>query len=562
MLVFAALWYVLLFLIPHHLYFHEQHTLFMFNSRMFADALSEIGGFSSYCGAFIAQFFYIPWLGSLILALVLTLLYVMTDKALAGFSKSGEDIFNLALIPTLYHTVQLASSQYLFEPLIAIFWVMALYLIWNRLRSWWAFGFALLVTAATYPLIGMWFCLFPLLVIISLAIHRGFKPWYAIMPAIAIAAPALWALPYFVAFRFAYIGSLTDKGSTLLLITTAFFIASALLLRLKPFSTKINTVISLSALVILTVTSSYAFVQRYDVREKVMISIDRAIKQQNWDEVLELSGRYPGNNLMITYATNLAFMGKGEFVDRVLEFPQQFGIDGLFIGRKGNSRESEYIDNIYAMLGLYNEAHRQAWESMTTFRANVSNLMKLIRYNHLMGREEIAAKFNHLLEPTLFYSDYYEQIKEQGNIFAQPIVSGDTAAHFTNVANIGADMSYICRIEPTNKNAVDYLLVSILLGNRVPMFGDNIHLLKAVYPGGKLPAIYEQAMVLLQQRMPPEEFTALGLPISPAAETTYQRYIAAMQQNGGNPQKMSDFANTYYYYLNFLSPYGAKIITK
>lgn len=179
-----------------------------------------------------------------------------------------------------------------------------------------------------------------------------------------------------------------------------------------------------------------------------------------------------------------------------------------------------------------------------------------------MGREEIAAKFNHLLEPTLFYSDYYEQIKEQGNIFAQPIVSGDTVAHFTNVANIGADMSYICRIEPTNKNAVDYLLVSILLGNRVPMFGDNIHLLKAVYPGGKLPAIYEQAMVLLRQRMPPEEFTALGLPISPEAETTYQRYIAAMQQNGGNPQKMSDFANTYYYYLNFLSPYGAKIITK
>lgn len=56
-----------------------------------------------------------------------------------------------------------------------------------------------------------------------------------------------------------------------------------------------------------------------------------------------------------------------------------------------------------------------------------------------------------------------------------------------------------------------------------------------------------------------EEFSKVGIKISPATEERFKRYYSLVQSKQlGTLQK--EFGNTYWFYLNYISPYGNKVI--
>lgn len=555
--LFAILWYVLAALLPQNIYFQYSRSLFLLDGSFFTEALSTVGGFANYCGAFVCQFMATEWVGALIFALLLTAVYALTEAVIRVFIKRN-DYLNLALLPIAVQIALFAESQYSFTPLICYTITVGLLYLWSMLKGGWAMGLAAVATLGLYPLVGMWFLIFVAGVVLA-----GRSKLYWALVAVAAVMPALYAVPYFITMKAAYT-ALMDMQFAAAIVFIAITVTA--LKYLPAIGGKINVIVNSLTIVVIVVATSYIFVSKYDYREKVMLQIKRSMSERDWQRTLELGSTYPKTNILTTFAINTALLNMDQLPQRIFDYPQPFGVEGLFIGQHGNNRKNEYAHYIYASLGLYNEAHRQVWESLTTTGRNLSNIKALVLYNRLLDRENIAQKFNALLRKTLFEKGYYESIDMNSYV---PLFTteapGSQGARFNNPQNIMADLSYmVTKGDSTlSKRVTDCFLVSLLLSNRVVEFGRHAELIKKHYPtAATLPPIYAQAFMLLKTRLSPQEFQALGFELPAQYEQLFNRYAKTYQASRGNANQLSEFTKTYYYYLNFLSPNGSKIITK
>jgi len=73
---------------PHLLSFHEQNQLFLFDWGYLADRLSVGGGLADWLGEFIVQFFFIPVLGALVMALLFSGLQMALSRIFGNFAFS------------------------------------------------------------------------------------------------------------------------------------------------------------------------------------------------------------------------------------------------------------------------------------------------------------------------------------------------------------------------------------------------------------------------------------------------------------------------------------------
>ena len=97
--------------LSHIIAYHEQHHLFLYTEAYFEQQLQS-EGFFYYLTAFIIQFFYYPWLGCTLLALLLALVYLMTSNIIC-FSFGKQDLFHLGIIPSLllfYYTMEASHT--------------------------------------------------------------------------------------------------------------------------------------------------------------------------------------------------------------------------------------------------------------------------------------------------------------------------------------------------------------------------------------------------------------------------------------------------------------------
>lgn len=77
--LFTVFLIALLTLQAHVIFYQEQHALFLFDAAYIKQTIHDQG--IIYClGAFIIQFYHIPWLGASIVAAMLTAIYLMTES--------------------------------------------------------------------------------------------------------------------------------------------------------------------------------------------------------------------------------------------------------------------------------------------------------------------------------------------------------------------------------------------------------------------------------------------------------------------------------------------------
>ena len=79
-------WYVAY---PHALSYQEQYQLFLWTGDYFIEKISLPGGFADWLGEFIVQFFYVEWLGALLLALLFVALQRVALRLLEDHGAVG-----------------------------------------------------------------------------------------------------------------------------------------------------------------------------------------------------------------------------------------------------------------------------------------------------------------------------------------------------------------------------------------------------------------------------------------------------------------------------------------
>lgn len=67
---------------PHALSYQEQYQLFLWTTDYFRERVSVAGGLADWLGEFITQFYYYPWAGAVLLAILYMLLQQLVAKLL------------------------------------------------------------------------------------------------------------------------------------------------------------------------------------------------------------------------------------------------------------------------------------------------------------------------------------------------------------------------------------------------------------------------------------------------------------------------------------------------
>lgn len=123
-LLFTVLCGLLLFMFMDSLAYlfpyHEQQQLFLFTNSYLEIYLSEPGKLGEYFANFVIQFFYLPYTGKIVLALILSCLYllpVLTIRRLTG----KNDPLQIALLPSLYLFIQFESPDFEISRITSLF---------------------------------------------------------------------------------------------------------------------------------------------------------------------------------------------------------------------------------------------------------------------------------------------------------------------------------------------------------------------------------------------------------------------------------------------------------
>ncbi len=492
------------------LYYQEQHHLFLFSNANLSKHLIVQGGLLSYMTDFIIQFFYFPLPGSILFASLISLIYLI-NSFLCKHITGKADLLQLSLLPAFYFLICYESIEF------PVSWVVGVLLGLLAIR-------AIVSIPFRY---ARWLSAVLLLAVLI----------YSAGPLIVLITLLIVAIPCFFA-RFVTHRITNDK--TILLF-------------------------SLPVLLLYAGVAFYCFVHSYSTRERQMIEAGKCVKEKDWNGVLAISARYHGTNQLLSYFTNMALYHKGRMPYDLFKYPQPAGVESLYFPWKSDSRQSEYGHFIYEELGYLNEAHRWAFEAMVVFGETAPNLTNLIRYNIANNRPLVAQRFINILKQSLFYKKEaiaYERMLSSGKVPGLKALSHQEGkpARFANVMNLGPELHYLCERDSSDRMAFEYLMSDLLLSNQVVRFAENLGRIRA-FPYPALPTLYEEALYIYKLGVEEKTFNSLGFTVSKQTEIRFNAYYKLLKS--GNMQLLKDqFGDTYWYYLNFTSPYGSKIINK
>lgn len=294
--------------------------------------------------------------------------------------------------------------------------------------------------------------------------------------------------------------------------------------------------------------------------ERIMLLTEAAARDGRDDEVVERADNYlTGNrsNKLMLFLRSLALARKGELPDRLLDRPQRYGTEGLAFPWRGDSRESDYGSMVYELTGHINEAHHWESEALVVWGPTPRRLEAIARYEIAMGRPAVARKYIRLLAQTPFGKSRaaeLEALAENPNANVRELrysLADEDKSRWVNVINLGAELRPIVAADPSNTIARDYLLCFLLLRNDVSEFVEEFNRHSWT---GTVPRIYREALLLASLRDNSEPSPL----VDEATRKRFERY-AELAEKGSKGALASQMGNTYWYYVNYLSPYGNKV---
>lgn len=321
-------------------------------------------------------------------------------------------------------------------------------------------------------------------------------------------------------------------------------------------------VVNIASVAVIIMISGYSFVRTFSMSEFRMLKAQQAIDCHDWDAALHHTERYLSNshqvNPLIFYFQNLALYNKGLLTDHLFDYQPVVGVNALYFPWKSRTRETEFGHYLLEQLGCINDAQHWEFEAMVVWGETALRLRNLACYNIVNGRKAIARKYIARLHQSLFYRDEAERLEacvESGKVPGLHVFStGEPEkANFINVENIGPNLQYVLEHDPHNRMAYDYLMCDLLLSNNLPRFVDNLRMCKRFHHNG-MPRIFDEALLVYQIGGNDTK----GMQPSDETRSRFQQY-ARLAKSGNTAALQAEFGNTYWFYLNYVSPYGNKL---
>ena len=441
---------------PHHLHYQEQYQLFLFDSNYVWDIVKLPGGIADLLGRFCTQFFLFAWVGAFIIALLLSLVQLLTLRLLnlqssifnvqSSTSNLQSSIFNFqsstSNLQCSIFNVQSSTSnlQWLYglsfvpsfllwlflldeNALLGGVWAVLLTLLASWLfdmvrpkRSWMRLLLLIVAVPVLYWIVGPICVVFFLLQTLhSLPLTSHLSPLtsfllifvlLAIMPVILshflpVPASKLW-------FGIHYHRYPTVFPVLIWLAALSVFVLTLIPRILHHFIPSIGEGRRDVSFVLVALVMGGLVWQNSNFKAEKVMKYDFMATHQQWNRILETINTEKPNNQIGVTVQNLALAMRGMLTDHLFDYNQN-GILGLLPDVESDATSPMPTAEAFYQLGMINVAQRtvfEAQEAILDFQKSGRCYKRLAQTNLINGQYEVARKYLTALQKTLFYSDW------------------------------------------------------------------------------------------------------------------------------------------------------------
>ena len=392
------------------LYHLEQYSLFCPKGDWLRVFFEQPGGLLALAGAFLTQFCHYPVLGAAVFALLMGLLTWLTEKA---FGLEGRAVW-LSTLPALFlllFVTRLDYSIYLFRTYGLLysqllgFCATATLLLLYRKCFLGKRGGPLFVAAAVlagYPLFGA-FALLAAVLMALLALREGKRGFAELAVALVAVAAVPWLcrdLPgffprihrkyvYFAAFP--YMEFLDNVICLVPLILAAAAMVALCFLR-KAGRIAVPVILGAALLAV-------AGASCWDRGFHTVLSMERAVSDQDWDKVLKLARKEQDPNRAHVLYRDVALYQKGALTEQMFRYP-----DGDAPLHTRAQFPISYVCGVPVLYycGMINPCDRLAMEYSSTFCKNIHYYKYQAKTALVSGEYELARKYLDMVDANWF----------------------------------------------------------------------------------------------------------------------------------------------------------------
>lgn len=594
----------LFFAVNPSLHHHNQQIAWQSTDVFMHYFMVFAGGPAEYMALFISQFFYSNWVGSLIVAMYGFLISFLVGKTIyIRWEKLHLTFFSITVIQIILLAL-MCDYKFHFAIIFNLFMVSVFLFgctaVQKKMGS--AFSYHNIIAGIFLYYIsgGMYFLIF----MVSSMLLLSFKSVKVLIINSSILLAGALLVPY-LAHRYIFLSSLnssffrsTPDVAAMLRYgrPTLFYIALAIIpvvilladinalttkfseksisakikstsksrsqKALKPKYSSWNIAVAIQ-LLLLVLVSGYVLYKESKPAEKLKVEIDYQANRQNWNKVLELSGKLKTYDRMVNFQFNRALMNTGQLLEKLFDYEQLLGSQGLFLDRPFASEVALPNSDIYFDLGNIDESQRYAFESETLMANSPRVLKRLVFNNLIMNNPKAASTFLNVLASNpiekKWVGNYRQYInKPELADFDSLIVKKRTDMNKTEGMVGTPPLKLIGQLEknPQNKAAFECLIAFDLLEHDLASLTEDFQYI-GNFKYQKLPVVLEEAVILFRSQSRNNEFLN-RIRISQQTTSRFNEFAKLTSAAKGDRDKAKQatlaFKNTYWYYVLFLSP--------
>ncbi len=563
----------------------QELNLFLYTATFFQQQMVVAGGLLTWAGTYFTQYFYHPWLGTLLLCLWTALLLWLTQRAFR-LPHRWAVVLLVPLVLVMvsdfmlgYWIFQMKLRGYFFIAVIGLSAAVAS--VWGFRCLPWRFALPLLCMAVTaiggYPLLGCYALLATaLMALMSWRLHTTLT-----MKAVAsvLAALLVVCVPM-VYYRHVYYQAASDMVWWQALplfnngdpypqyywpfaLLALFYAVMALCYGLKRTPRLFGT------------TAGWAFTQLgvaaaavygcchfwySDANFHKELRMEASLERLDWQGVLDqaITNHDRPTRLMWMYK-NLAVFKLGRAGDELYNYPEgdakpncPFGIPMVVQAGK----------RLYLEYGFENYCYRWCMEDGVEYGWRVDYLKNLSLCSLLNGEPVLAQKYLDLLKKTKYYADWarhYEQYVTRPELIAKDPRLGPIQPLMQYESVLASDKSvietfllgHLSSLRTTSPLLAELAAVSALQQKDIPTFWRAFTQYIATHPNQRMPRHLQEAAFLFGNLE--HQVDISRMPFDPSIPESYQQFMQAAQQLAGmNEQQIANalrsrFGHTYYF---------------
>lgn len=556
----------------YHLFFLEQHQLFLSGDSYAKKVCSKPGGLIEYVSEFCIQFFSINYIGSICVTAFLLSIGITLHYLLRKEKKERSSLFLFEAMVILFLGVNMLDMSFYFKGVIGFLCCLVALLIYKRLQN--PVGWKRILSGTLLASVLFWMAApFHMLFLLSATcldlrkygFNKGKSLFFLLLAIMSgyVAYLLLGTAAYRQYFSFESICSYQTPPDwtkyAAWIVLPAAILVTPLFRRLTDHIPQKAFVFALQLLPIAAVL--FYLLPKHDDSWLLPIKqLNHYAKQEKWEDILTYCKENPsGDDYVYLNYQNLALAEKGILADSLLEYTQNGG-NGLFAPWDRTVFTAFVLQDISYRYGSIASAQRFAFEgNVESVTQGYPQTMKtLVRTNLLQKQYQVAAKYIHYLQQTYSYKAWADK---------QVLYLTDTIAmqngpeykdkqvylHLDNYLLAQNDLFTLSRLDKQNKRLRDFVLCYHLLNKDLEKFLVWFDYYYKAFETEGFPTVYYEALMACAQNHP---YVLLNYKIPDEIIENFEMYTDIYSSTNDLKERKKRVslyhAKTYWFYLHYI----------